>query len=215
MWWLAVPVAVGLGKLIYEVVKDEPRPLLVAPPESTLVKNLRRLRELTDKPDPRRVAFLGQPGAGKSTIIRKLSKGRARPAPVIGVHTDATNWAERTGVDLLCKWGKRVAADVPGYDTSTHPVSTYVTYFPFANFGKICLVVQNKIHGADIEIYEAIRREEIMPIVVRSHAESLDEDERDVARKDLCQRFVGLEPSSVMFVSSRTGEGLDELRLRL
>ena len=179
------------------------------------MRNLRALRALTNNPDIRRVAFLGQPGAGKSTIVSKLSKGRARPAPVIGVNTDATTWAESTGVDLLCRWGRRVAADVPGYDTSSHPVSAFVTYFPFDNFGKICLVVHNKIHGADIEIYQAISREEIMPIVIRSQAESLDMDEREAVRKDLCQRFTGLTPSSVLFVSGRTGEGLDELRLRL
>jgi GTP-binding protein EngB required for normal cell division len=215
MWWLAVSVVIGLGKLAYDALTDGPPPRPTPPPDTTLIKNLRTLRELTQKPDPRRVAFLGQPGAGKSTIVNKLSKGRARPAPVIGVHTDATNWAERTGIDLLCQWGKRVAADVPGYDTSKHPVSAFVVHFPFDNFGKICLVVRNKIHGGDIEIYKAIRMHDIMPIVVRSHAESLDEQEREAARKDLCQRFAGLAPSSVMFVSSRTGEGLDELRQRL
>jgi GTP-binding protein EngB required for normal cell division len=215
VWWLAVPAVIGLGKLIYEAVTDEQAPRSVAPPDTTLIKNLRALRELTQKPDPCRVAFLGQPGAGKSTIITKLSKGRARPAPLIGVHTDATTWAEHTEVDLLCRWGKRVAADVPGYDTSTHPVSAFVTYFPFANFGKICLVVHNKIHGSDIEIYEAIRFNDVTPIVVRSRAESLDQEQRQAVRHDLCQQFVGLPPSSIVFVSSRTGEGLEDLRLRL
>lgn len=215
MWWLAVPVTIGLGKLIYNVVADDRPRQPTPPPDTPLIKNLRALRELTQKPDPRRVAFLGQPGAGKSTIVCKLSKGRARPAPVIGTHTDATNWAERTGVDLLCQWGKRVAADVPGYDTSTHPVSAFVTHFPFANFGKICLVVHGKIHAADIAIYEAICCDDITPIVVRSRAESLDENERQAVLQDLCQRFVGLQPSSVVFVSSRTGTGLEELRLRL
>lgn len=215
MWWLAVPAVIGLGKLAYDAVTDGPPPRPTPPPDTTLIQNLRTLRALTWKPDPRRVAFLGQPGAGKSTIINKLSKGRARPAPVIGIQTDATNWAKHTGIDLLCQWGKRVAADVPGYDTSTHPVSAFVLHFPFDNFGKVCLVVRNKIHGGDIEIYEAIRRHDIMPIIVRSHAESLDEQEREAVRKDLCQRFAGLAPPSVLFVSSRTGEGLDELRLRL
>ncbi|MCS0581007.1 50S ribosome-binding GTPase [Massilia pinisoli] len=215
MWWLAVPAIVGLGKLLYNTVTDGPPPQPTPPPDTTLIKNLRALRELTQKPDPRRVAFLGQPGAGKSTIVNKLSRGRARPAPVIGAHTDATNWAERTGIDLLCQWGKRSAADVPGYDTNSHPVSAFVLHFPFDNFGKICLVVHGKIHGADIKIYQAIRMHDVTPIVVRSHAESLDEEQRKTTRMDLCHHFVGLAPSSIVFVSSRTGEGLDELRLRL
>ncbi len=215
MWWLAIPVAVGLGKIIYDAVADVRPPQATTPPDTTLVKNLRALRELTWKPDRRRVAFLGQPGAGKSTLISKLSKGRAQPAPLIGTRTDATNWAERTGVDLLCRWGKRVAADVPGYDTSTHPVSAFVTHFPFENFGKICLVISGKIHAADVEIYEAIRRLGMTPILIRSYAESVSEGECLAVSNDLCQRFVGLQPSSIVFVSSRTGEGLDELRKRL
>lgn len=214
MWWLAVPAVIGLGKLIYDTVKDEPAPRPAAP-DTPLIKNLRALRELTEKPDPHRVAFLGQPGAGKSTIISELSNGRARPAPVIGVNTDATNWANHVGVDLLCRWGKRVAADVPGYDTSSHPVSAFVTHFPFANFDKICLVISGKIHGSDINIYEAIRRSGAALIVVRARAESVLPAERQAVKDDLCQRFVGLTASSIVFVSSRTGEGLPELRRRL
>lgn len=215
MWWLAVPAVLGLGKLIYEVVKDEPSPRPAAPPDTTLIKNLRALRELTQKPDPRRLALLGQPGAGKSTIVNELSNGRARPAPVIGVNTDATNWAGRVGVNLLCQWGKYVAADVPGYDTSSHPVSAFVTHFPFANFGKICLVISGKIHGADIDIYEAIRRSRVPLVVVRARAESVLPAERQAVQDDLCKRFVGLAASSIVFVSSRTGEGFTELRQRL
>lgn len=215
MWWLAIPATIGLGKIIYDAVGDYRAPRPTPPADTILIKNLRALKEMTAKPDAHRVAFLGQPGAGKSTIVSKLSKGRARPAPLIGTRTDATNWAERTGVDLLCHWGKRVAADVPGYDTTTHPVSAFVTYFPFANFGKICLVIRGKIHASDVKIYEAMRRDEITPIVLRTCAESLEEGERQAALKDLGEHFVGLRPSSIVFVSSRTGEGFDELRLRL
>ncbi|WP_312510531.1 GTPase [Massilia sp.] len=215
MWWLAVPVVIGVGKLIYEVMTDESAAQPTPVPDTALVNNLRALRELTRKPDPRRVAFLGQPGAGKSTIVSKLSNGRARPAPVIGVNTDATNWAKYTGVDLLCRWERREAADVPGYDTSAHPVSAFVQHFPFENFGKICLVVHGKVHAADVAIYEAIRRHGIAPIVVRSRAESVDAPDRETVRNDLCRQFSGLAPSSVVFVSSRTGEGIKELRGRL
>jgi GTP-binding protein EngB required for normal cell division len=215
MWRFAIPTTAALGKLINRAVTDGRPPQPMPPPETTLIKNMRALQALTQKPDPRRVAFLGQPGAGKSTIIRKLSKERARPAPVIGVHTDATNWAERTDVDLLCHWGKRAAADVPGYDTSTHPVSAFLTYFPFTHFGKICLVVHGKIRASDIEIYRAICLSDVALLVVRSRAESLGQEERRAVHNDLCQLFVGLAPSSVVFVSSRSGEGIDDLRLRL
>lgn len=215
MWWLAVPAVIGLGKLVYDAVTDEPPPRPAAAPDTTLIKNLHALRELTQKPDPRRLAFLGQPGAGKSTIVSELSNGRARPAPVIGVNTDATNWADRVGVDLLCHWGKRVAADVPGYDTSSHPVSAFVTHFPFANFGTICLVISGKIHGSDIAIYEAIRRSDTRLIVVRACAESVPQADRQAVQEDFCKHFVGLAASSIVFVSSRSGEGLAELRRRL
>ena len=212
---LGIPTTLAFGKRIYAAVTGTSALPPAAPDHTTLVMNLHTLRDLTRKPDPRRVAFLGQAGAGKSTIVDKLAMGHAHPRPVIGVHTDATNWAERTDVDLLCRWPGQVAADCPGYDTRTHPAATFVTHFPFANFEKVALVIHGKIRAADVDIYQAILRAGMTPLVTRSHAESLDASDRDTVTKDLCRHLVGLQPNSVVYVSSRTGEGIDELRSRL
>lgn len=210
-----IPTALGFARRIYTALTGNSSLPPTAQHDTTLVTNFRTLRDLTRKPDPRRVAFLGQAGAGKSTIVDKLSMGHAHPRPVIGVHTNATNWAQRTDVDLLCRWPGLVAADCPGYDTRTHPVAAFVTHFPFANFDKIVLVIHGKIRAADVDIYQAIRHAGMTPLVVRSHAESLDASDRDRVTKDLCRHLVGLQPNARVFVSSRNGEGIGELRSRL
>lgn len=215
MWWLTVPLAAGLGKWMYDRVNRTAPESSYSPSETILVRNLRALRDATIEPDPRRVAFLGQPGAGKSTLIKKLSKGRARPVPIVGTETDATNWAEQLNVDLLCRWGKRSASDVPGYDTVNHPSSTYLAHFPFDQFARICLVLNGKVRAADQEVYQAIRDSGTPVIVVRSYAESLNEHQRDAVSQDLHLHLFEPDPSNIVFVSSRTGEGIERLRLMM
>lgn len=214
MWWLIVPGVLGLGKVIYDVAtkRDPATTSFDSDPNRILVKNLRALGMSTIHPNPNRIALLGQPGAGKSTILKKMSKGRAKPAPVIGTNTDATNWAESTDVALLSEWSHHVASDVPGYDTSSHPVSVFLAGFPFANFGKILLVLRGKVREADVQIYRQIRAKHTPVVMVRSCAESLDPSERRAVQNDLCRQFPGLTKTSIVFVSSRTGEGIDTLR---
>ncbi|PIG29349.1 GTP-binding protein EngB required for normal cell division [Janthinobacterium sp. 35] len=210
MWWLAVPILLGVGKIIH--VATSKTPSSPQKPESILVKNLHALRKCTAETNPRRIALLGQPGAGKSTILKKLSKGFAKPAPVIGTNTDATNWAESTDVDLLSKWGRHIVVDVPGYDTLHHPTSAFLDTFPFANFEKIFLILRGKVRAADIQIYNEIIAAKTSVLVVRSYAESLNLAERQLVQDDLCKHFSGLTNTSLIFVSSRTEEGIKTLR---
>lgn len=210
MWWLAVPILLGVGKMIHVATSKTPSSHQKS--ESILVKNLHALRKCTAETNPRRIALLGQPGAGKSTILKKLSKGFAKPAPVIGTHTDATNWAESTDVDLLSKWGRHIVVDVPGYDTLHHPTSAFLDTFPFANFEKIFLILRGKVRAADIQIYNEIIAAKTSVLVVRSYAESLNLAERQLVQDDLCKHFSGLTNTSLIFVSSRTEEGIKTLR---
>jgi GTP-binding protein EngB required for normal cell division len=211
MWWLIVPVALGIGKAIHSAVTRETH-VVSFPPKSILVQNLYRLRASTLHSHPRRVALLGQPGAGKSTILKKLSKGKARPAPVIGTQTDATNWSDSTDVTLFSEWDGHLVSDVPGYDTASHPVAVFIENFPFANFAQILLIVNGKVRGADVEMYHRIVASATPVLVVRSHADALTESERRAVRADLHKQFPKLARKSLVFVSSRSGEGIEGLR---
>ena len=90
MWWLVIAPIVGLGKLIYDVAAESNE--VKAPAIKTpLVRNFDSLRRKTEVPHTDRIAIMGQPGSGKSSIINRLSKGRVLPKPTIGTHTDATD----------------------------------------------------------------------------------------------------------------------------
>jgi hypothetical protein len=88
MWWLAIPAVGLIGKLVIDVLAE---PTKASPRiRTTLEKNLSRLRATLREAGSHRIAILGQPGAGKSSLLKKMTGGKVTPAPVIGVETDAT-----------------------------------------------------------------------------------------------------------------------------
>lgn len=224
MLWM-IPVAVVVGKLLYDVVTDEgpsPSPSQPRPTPTPLSRNFNRLSRELRQPGGRRVAVLGQPGAGKSSLLRRLSNQQMTPLPQVGVHTDATNWAESPDVPLVSHWQGVRFVDVPGYDTASHPVAAYLADFPFNQFDLFVLVLNGKLHEADQRMYRAClqRAATGTPIMlVRSFAESLDEDVDPGVRRralwDLRHRLDCGQQAPALLASSRTGEGLPDLRLWL
>ena len=129
MWWLAIPVIGLVGKAIYDAVTDEdeaPSPRR----KTTLELNLERLEEQLRSHSGYKIAILGQPGAGKSSLLKKMTNGKVKPLPVIGAQTDATDWSSDTACNLLSVYERYVFADVPGYDTSSHPLYVFSSSFP-------------------------------------------------------------------------------------
>ncbi|WP_119157787.1 GTPase domain-containing protein [Caldimonas tepidiphila] len=211
MLWIAIPGALLLGKLIYDAVTGDEAP---APRVRTVLEsNLERLRRELVQAQGRRVAVLGQPGAGKSSLLRRMSRNEVTPPPIVGVHTDATSWADSPGASLLCRWHDFVFADVPGYDTASHPADVMLESFPFDGFDAFVLVLRGKLHGADERMHARLACQGRPVVVVRSFAESLDGPEREAVRRDLQQRLVPGTP--LVFASNRSGEGLQEVLARL
>lgn len=100
MWWLAIPVIGLVGKVIYDAVTDEyeaPSPRR----KTTLELNLERLEKQLRSHSGYKIAILGQPGAGKSSLLKKMTNGKVKPLPVIGTQTDATDWSSDTACNLL------------------------------------------------------------------------------------------------------------------
>lgn len=212
MWWLGIPVAVALGKLIYDSVKDDTTSSYTPPQKTILEKNFERLRgDIYKVNHKRKIAILGQPGAGKSSLLKKVSNGKVTPTPIIGVQTDATTWADSLEIGLLSFWDNHVFADVPGYDTTSHPTSIFMSNFPFGSFDKFILVVNNKIHKADEQIYCKILSHGKPISIVRCFSDSVDESERSVICTDIKSKFHGITHKNIIFVSNRTGEGIREI----
>ena len=207
MWWLLLAPAAWL---VHEIFKEEP-PKEDSPPartKTTLERNLERLSHELGACSGPKIAILGQPGAGKSSLLKKMTKGKVVPLPDIGTQTDATNWANDDGCNLLSYYKNTVFVDVPGYDTSSHPPPVFLSSFPFHSFDAFVLVIHGKLHSSDQDIFRRIVRTQKNYCVARSFADSLEKQERMLVQKDIRERL-GLQAlTEILFFSNRTGRGV-------
>lgn len=202
-----LPVA-GAAALLWWLLSDQEKS---KPSEylSTLDQNLLRLRSMLDGRASVNAAFVGQPGAGKSSLVRAVTGGKCEPLPEIGIGTDATDWSTRADVELLTRYSDTVLVDAPGWDTDRHPVGSFVRHFPFNRFDTLVMVVSGKLRSGDEEGFAAAARAARRRVVVRTYCESLDAGERQSVANDLVSR---IGPVQVVFASNRTNEGLEALR---
>ncbi|MDI4647630.1 GTPase [Cohnella hashimotonis] len=178
---------------------------------TVLERNLRRLAsELAVIPRRRKIAILGQPGAGKSALLDLLTDRACVPRPVVGQRTDATSWAHDPNAALIHACGEAVFVDSPGYGTAAHPAETFFRLFPYRSFDRLLLVFKDKLHAADDRLLAGIARAGLAErtLLVRSFADSLEDEDREQLLGELAKRFSGPK----VLYSARTGMGLDEIR---
>lgn len=211
---LAVPViavVASVGKVIYDRCAVEsvlPVKYRLPAPRTVLSRNFERLsRELSAHAGPK-VAVLGQPGAGKSSILVKMCKGEIEPRPLIGTKTDATNWADDEAWPLLSFHRRFAFVDVPGYDTEAHPTIAVADDFPFDSVDVYVFVVAGKIHASDLEIFSRIIRTGKPTCIARSFSDSLDKDEKLQISRDVRSHLTPNTNSPMFFFSNRTGRGV-------
>ncbi len=209
MWWLGAPLVALAGKAIYDATKRR-RATRPVPCHTTLERNLKRLGKELAASQGRQFAVLGQPGAGKSTLLRRLTNDRITPLPVVGAHTDATDWASDTTCDLLGRFEDNVYVDVPGYDTVSHPASAFNLGFPFHAFDGILFVVNGKLRSADLDMFDRARFSNPSLCIARSFAESLSDQEIEEVRKDLRNGFNSGDVP-LLFFSNRANTGIEEV----
>ena len=210
MWWLLIPAVGIVGKLIYDsAVEDNSPPSMQK--KTVLESNLERLKTELRSEMGRKVAIIGQPGAGKSSLLKKMTGGKVVPLPVIGNHTDATNWSTDVSCNLLSRYNGKVFSDVPGYDTQTHPVNVFKSNFPFWDFDAFLFVVHGKLHGSDEDIFQIASRTGKPVFIARSFLDSLDQDDLKLSEGDI-RKKLSVSPSvKFFFFSNRTGEGVDAI----
>lgn len=210
MWWLIPIAVVGVGKVIYDAISDEP--VRARPRQKTVLEsNLERLGAQLGSQSGRKIAILGQPGAGKSSLLKGMTGGDVYPLPVIGAQTDATNWSTDAGCSLLSRHKEYVFADVPGYDTESHPTTAFISHFPWDKFDAFIFVVGGKIHQADETIYRHVARQHKKVFLARSFSESLGGSDRAAVERDLRVRFSASADTQYVFFSNRSGEGVSDI----
>lgn len=154
-----------------------------------------------------KIAFFGQPGAGKSSLINKLIN---RKSMKTGSETDTT--MEKG----TCGWRGLQIIDLPGYDTMKFPKETYFDEFNILSFDLLICVFSEKFHQADNEFFRKIKSEGKTCIFVRNKHDALwnddgktiDEIEKEITN-DVIKQIQSQE--KVYFTSCRTNHGLKEL----
>lgn len=207
MWWLAIPLIGLVGKAVYDAVTDEdetPSPRR----KTTLELNLERLEKQVQSHSGYKVAILGQPGAGKSSLLKKMTNGKVKPLPVIGAQTDATDWSTDTACNLLSIYKNYAFVDVPGYDTSSHPLFAFSRFFPFQHFDAFIFVIHGKLHSSDEDIFRLIVRYGKKICIAKSFADSLESDDIKSVEDDIRRRLSLSNSASILFFSNRTGDGI-------
>jgi predicted GTPase len=210
MWWLVIPVIGVVGKAIYDAAASSDKP---ASQNKTLLElNLSRLKRELGSCSGQKIAILGQPGAGKSSLLKRMTNNKAVPEPVIGTQTDATCWAKNLLCPLLSSFESYIFSDVPGYDTVSHPAPVFSELFPFANFDAFIFVCNGKLYSADEEIFRLAASSGKPICIARSFSDGLDSDEKSFVQNDINSRFrISGDRIPIIFFSNRSGDGIYEI----
>jgi len=206
---VAATATVAVGKVIYDAIADEDEPSLQK--KSNLELNIERLRIQLKSHTGRKIAIIGQPGAGKSSLLKKMTNGKVMPLPIIGAQTDATTWADNQECNLLSRYENYAFADVPGYDTLSHPVHIFSSFFPFNNFDAFVFVIHGKLHAADEVIFQLAAHSGKKICIARSFSDGLENNEKRSIEDDIRMRLSPKTTIPISFFSNRTGDGIKNI----
>jgi len=211
---VTVVIAIGaIGMALFKGATTKPKKSIRARKKSVLELNINRLVNELCFPcnSGPKIAILGQPGAGKSSLLINMTKSKVRPLPTVGTQTDATDWSKDISCNLLSSYKDQVFADVPGYDTSSHPTSVFLSYFPFKHFDKFILVIHGKLHSSDEDIFYKIMKSGKQYCIARSYADTLNNAEKTSIKHDIQRRLSLPSSHPVLFFSNKTREGIEPI----
>lgn len=226
MWWWGAAALVYLGFEWFEEDSRIPHPSnkrknsAPATPRSVLENNLNRLREIDSLDFDSKLAVIGQPGSGKSSLLMSVTEGNCHPKPKISNKTDATNWSLTDDIEQVIVFEDSIFVDTPGYDTASHSIRSYVNHFPFKVFSKIIFVFSGKIHNSDEQMLNHLyhffgNQFSEYVIAVRTYSENLTKSERKLIKEDLLARFPYYDKENVFFVCNKTKSGIAGLKKSL
>ena len=191
--------------------------------EDQIRKNFEKARQELN--EPLRIALIGQPGAGKSSLINRIMGGKKFKT---GQRTDVTKEAQEAKLDdgELYDYGKLHIVDLPGYGTKMFPFDEWVERFQPENYDLYIFVFNGKLHESDNQMFEALKewsdeekRGRIHPLfIVRNFCESIWDDSKgeDELRADIVRDVrdkMQDDNCRVYFTScGRHPEGIEELK---
>lgn len=169
-------------------------------------------RKWKEKAEKVKIGLIGQPGAGKSSLINKMIGKKIFES---GVHTDTT-----VEMKKAC-YGSLEIVDLPGYGTKTFPVKKWVADFHPEKLDLYIYVFDGKLHESDSEVFQLFkewRQTRKHPyFIVRNKSDEIWDDEksldelREEISKDVCSH-IGDNTTNVFFTSCRQNKGIDILK---
>lgn len=184
--------------------------------QTTLEKNFIKLRSIMENSPHRKVAIIGQPGAGKSSLLIKLTDGKCEPLPCIGAQTDATDWSINESIDFIHFYKDIDFIDSPGYGTEAHPVKSYQNLFPFDQCHVILFFIQGKIHQSDERMFHTLltlSKQSCQIAIIRNFSEYLSQQDQLDIQKDLDSKLLYTRfHIPIYFVSNRSKMGIEEVK---
>ena len=160
-----------------------------------------------------KVALIGQPGAGKSSLINKLV---GKKVFEVGVHTDTTvEKQEKKISDSL------IIVDLPGYGTKRFTIESWLEEFKPEQYDLYLFVFSGKLHDADATLFQNLKKwrdEREHPFfIVRNKEDEIWDDDKSLEElkaeitKDVCSRMKSYA-EKVYFTSCRRNTGIAELK---
>lgn len=170
--------------------------------------DVEKIKDLLKKEDKKevKVALFGQPGAGKSSLINKITNANlAKVSP----NTDTTIDKAEYEVDGL------LLVDLPGYGTKKFPKETYFEKFNINQFDLFLCVTSGALHQADTEFFQDLVEAGKSCIFVSNKHDMLWQDgvelsELEKSIRDDIAKHVG-QKVTVIFTSCRNNTGIDVL----
>jgi len=171
----------------------------------------KRLLQQIEKDDAAyvRLAVVGQPGAGKSSLINNLL---GKKVAETGQTTDVTRQATEYEFDF-----QRIV-DLPGYGTELFRFDSWLEQFHPEQYDAFIYVFKGKLREADNELFSALadwNMERRRPLfLVRTFSADIEDDaQRGIIYQDILDKLGTDELPELYFTDcGRYKIGLDELR---
>ena len=159
-----------------------------------------------------KIALIGQPGAGKSSLINALV---GEPLFKVGVHTDTTTEAQEVA------FGQLIITDLPGYGTSAFPYDEWLEKFHPEQYDLYIFVFEGKLHDSDAKLFKSLKEWKQIRhhphFIVRNKSDQIwDENKKldelkDIIKEDVYSKM-GDKSADVYFTSCREKTGIIELK---